>query len=173
MIKLFDIQNGELVPTEHCYTLADLNRIMKLYPENYMKIYSYLFYMSCPNPEQNPFFDTIETEKEEMICHQLGIDFSLDEPEIKLALDLCNKLYETPTQRAYMGIKSMLDRLAKYMEETEVTHGRDGNITSLVNAAAKFDQIRLSFKGAYRDLMEEQSSQVRGKARLAYDQSKK
>jgi hypothetical protein len=70
-----------------------------------------------------------------------------------------------------MGIKHMLDRLAKYMETTTIEHGRDGNINSLVNAASKFEQIRLSFKGAYKDLMEEQKSQVRGGQHLAYDQS--
>ena len=58
----------------------------------------------------------------------------------------CVKLYQTPTYRAYVGIKSMLDRLAKYMETTQIEHGRDGNINALVNAAAKFEQIRQSTK---------------------------
>jgi hypothetical protein len=69
-----------------------------------------------------------------------------------------------------MGIKQMLDRLARYMENTPVEHGRDGNINSLVNAAAKFEQIRMSFKGAYKDLMEEQKGTARGGQQLAYDQ---
>jgi hypothetical protein len=69
-----------------------------------------------------------------------------------------------------MGIKSMLDRLASYMEHTSIQHGRDGNITAVVNAAAKFEQIRSSYKGAYKDLMEEQKSHVRGGQNLAYDQ---
>jgi hypothetical protein len=64
----------------------------------------------------------------------------------------------------------MLDRLAKYMETTEIEHGRDGNITALVNAASKFEAIRQSFKGTLRDLEEEQQSQVRGGQNLAYDQ---
>ena len=64
----------------------------------------------------------------------------------------------------------MLDRLADYMDETEITHGRDGNINSLVNAAAKYQQIRESFKGAYKDLQEEQQSNVRGGIGLGYDQ---
>jgi hypothetical protein len=66
-------------------------------------------------------------------------------------------------------MKSMLDRLAKYMEVTDIEHGRDGNITAVINAAAKFDQIRQSFKSTYRDLQEEQQSSVRGGQNLAYD----
>jgi hypothetical protein len=64
----------------------------------------------------------------------------------------------------------MLDRLARYMETTSIEHGRDGNLTSLVNTAAKFDQIRQSFKGAYNDMKDEQKSSVRGGQGLAYDQ---
>ena len=83
---------------------------------------------------------------------------------------MCKKLYETPTYRAYVGIKSMLDRLAKYMEVTQIEHGRDGNINSMVNAAAKFEQIRQSYKGAFTDMKSEQESSVRGGQGLAYDQ---
>lgn len=170
MIKLFDIQAGQVVPTEHCHALKFLKDVMVEYPESYMKVYAFLFYMTCPNPDLNPFFDTLEHEKEELILSQLDVDFSTEDDTIILALELCRKLYETPTCRAYMGIKSMLDRLAKYMETTEIQHGRDGNITALVNAASKFEQIRISFKGAYKDLMEEQKSQIRGNSAIAYDQ---
>jgi hypothetical protein len=118
----------------------------------------------------NPYFDTQEHEKEELILSQLNVNFSTEDDVIVEALKLCSKLYETPTFRAYMGIKSMLDRLGRYMETTPIEHGRDGNINSMVNAAAKFEQIRISFKGAYKDLMEEQKSQVRGGQQVAYDQ---
>ena len=56
IVKLFDIQNGELIPTEHCYALGFLKVLMTEYPDTYMQIYKYLFYMTCPNPELNPFF---------------------------------------------------------------------------------------------------------------------
>lgn len=170
MIRLFDVLNGKVVPSEHCYTLKSLKDIMDTYPDDYLKIYAYLFYMTCPNPDLNPFFDVPETEKEEIILREVDADFSTDDDLISNAVKVCEKLYQTPTYRAYMGIKAMLDRLAKYMETTEIEHGRDGNITALVNAAAKFEAIRQSFKGTLRDLEEEQQSQVRGGQNLAYDQ---
>lgn len=170
MIKLFDIQNSKVVPTEHCYSLKFLKDIMDAYPDEHLKIYAYLFYMTCPSPDLNPFFDVPETEKEELILQEVDADFSPEEDLIINGIKMCKKLYETPTYRAYAGIKSMLDRLAKYMETTEIEHGRDGNITALVNAAAKFEAIRQSFKGTLRDLEEEQQSKVRGGQRLSYDQ---
>lgn len=168
--RLFDIENGEIKATEHCYALKFLKDIMVEYPDNYIKIYKYLFYMTCPNPDMNPYFHMSEVEKEEVILEDIEADFSTDDDLIQIGFKKCEKMYETPTSRAYKGLKSMLDRLAIYMENTPITHGRDGNINSLVAAAKNFEGIRASFKGAYKDLKEEQQSHVRGGAGLAYDQ---
>jgi hypothetical protein len=170
MVRIFDIQNGTVIPTEHCYTLKDLKAIIEKYPNDYVNAFAYVFYMTCPNPELNPFFDVVEHEKEELVMRQLNPTFTAEDAVIINAIKLCTRLYETPTLRSYMGIKKMLDRLATYMATAPIEAGRDGNITALVNTAAKFEDIRQSFKGAYKDLMEEQQSTVRGGQNLAYDQ---
>ncbi len=168
-IKLFDIHNNVIVPTEHCYTLKSLKDIMDNYPEEYLKIYQYLFYMTCPNPDMNPFFHTPDIDKEHLVLKEINAEFSPEDDDIHIGLQFCQRMYETPTFRAYKGMASMLDRLARYMETTSITAGRDGNINSLVAAAKNFDQIRASFKGVYKDLQDEQSSKVRGGQGLAYD----
>lgn len=170
MVRLFDIANGTVIPSEHCYTLRELKAVIDAYPADYINAFAYIFYMTCPNPDLNPFFDVIEYEREDLILRQLTVTFSTEDPIIINAIKLCEKLYETPTLRSYMGIKKMLDKLAKYMETAPIEAGRDGNIMALVNTASKFEQIRQSFKGAYKDLLEEQQSQVRGGQSLAYDQ---
>ena len=170
LVKLFDIQNGKVVPSEHCYTLKSLKTIMEKYPDTYLSVYLYVFYMTCPDPDLNPFFNMPEHEKEDLIIEEIKFEESSEDGAIRHAIDTCKGLYETPTFRAYKGIKAMLDRLARYMETTAIDHGRDGNLTALVNTAAKFDQIRQSFKGAYTDMKNEQQSSVRGGQGLAYDQ---
>jgi len=170
IVKLFDIQNNNLILTEHCYALPFLKKVMDEYPDTHLDVYKYVFYMSCPNPDLNPFFNLPENEKEDIIIEEIGLEESVEDGTIRYALDMCKKLYETPTYRAYVGIKSMLDRLGKYMEVTPIEHGRDGNINSMVNAAAKFEAIRQSYKGAFTDMQQEQESSVRGGAGLAYDQ---
>jgi hypothetical protein len=170
MIRLFDISNNKVIPSEHCYTIVSFKQIIDTYPEESSNIFAYIFYLSCPNPDLNPFFDVPEVDKEELVRREVGGEFDSDDELITNALEVAKKLYETPTVRAYMGIKAMLDRLAKYMETTEIEHGRDGNITALINAASKYEAIRQSFKGTLRDLQEEQSTTVRGNQRLAYDQ---
>lgn len=169
MVRLFDVQNGKVIPSEHCYTLKFLKDVMDNHPNEYLRIYAYLFYMTCPNPDMNPFFDVPETEKEEMILKEVDADFSTDDEYIYAALQMCKKMYETPTFRAYQGIKIALDNMATFMATEKPTSGRDGSATALLRIAERFDQVRQSFKGVYRDLLEEQQSQVRGGQNLAYD----
>ncbi len=169
IVKLFDIQSGKVVPTEHCYTLKTLKDLMDKYPDSYLKIYQYLFYMTCPNPELNAFFNTPLEDKEEIVLQEIQADFTSESDGIPEALIFCKKLYETPTSRAFEGIKTMMDNLAKYMAATLPTHGRDGSIQGLLAAAEKFQKIRESFKGAYSDHMEEQG-RLRGGSAQAYDQ---
>ena len=170
MIRLFDVQNGKAVPSEHCYTLTFLKDVMDAHPNEYLQIYSYLFYMTCPNPDLNPFFDILENDKEEIILKEVNADFSVDDDVIVRALTMCKKMYETPTYRAYQGIKIFLDNMAKSMATEELTFGRDGSSAALLRMAEKYDAVRQSFKGVYKDLMEEQQSSVRGGQDLAYDQ---
>ena len=103
LIRLFDIQNSKVVPTEHCYALPFLNKIMEEYPDSYLKIYQYIFYMSCPNPDMNPFFNLPEHEKEDIIIEEVQLEDSPEDGKIRYALDMCKQMYETPTYRAYVG----------------------------------------------------------------------
>ena len=170
MVRLFDIQNGKVVPSEHCYTLNSLKKIMDEYGEEAVKVYAYLFYMTCPSPDLNPFFDMPEQDKEELILVEVDGDFSGEDETIVVALKVCQKMYETPTYRAYNGIKIALDNMATFMATEKPTSGRDGSATALLRIAERFDAVRQSFKGVYRDLQEEQQSSVRGGQNLAYDQ---
>jgi len=170
VVRIFDVSNGVVVPTEHCYALADLRNIMDNYPDNYMSIYLYVFYMTCPDPDRNPFFNVEEHLKEEYILKQINADFSPEDDYIPEALSLCHKLYETPTLRAYIGIKMMLDNMADYMAVNKISSGRDGNFTNLLAAAEKFGKIRENYKGTLKDLKDEQRGKTRGGAGLAYDQ---
>jgi hypothetical protein len=170
MIKLFDIQNEKIVPTEHCYTLSFLKTIMDEYPDEYLTIYCYLFYMTCPNEDLNPYFNIVEEEKEAIILKDINATFFSEDDLIVDALMKCRELNETPTSRAYTGIKIALDNMAEVMALTKPTFGRDGSATALLRIAKDFDAVRQSYKGVYKDLKDEQQTRTRGGGSLAYDQ---
>ena len=72
LVRIFDIENGKVIPSEHCYTLNFLNSIIEAYPKEHMQVLQYLFYMSCPSPEMNPFFNVPEHEKEDIVVEEVG-----------------------------------------------------------------------------------------------------
>lgn len=169
MIKLFDIDNGVVIPTIHCKMIGWLKRIQDEFPENALTIYAYLHYQTCMNEIENPYFNLPADIKEENIIADLGITFSLEHDAIQAALRKLTEHYDTPTTRAYRGVSTMLDNMSFYMETAKITAGRDGNISALTQLAKNFDDIRQSFKGVAKDLQEEQQTQVRGNQNLAYD----
>jgi len=169
MIRLFDIDNKVVKPTEHCHTIKWLKDIMDKYPDNHLKIYSYIFYMACPS-EDNPYFHMQEYEKEEQILEDIDADFSTEDELIVEARKHAYTMYETPTVRAYNGLKIALDNIADYMAHTSISDGKDGNIGQIRAVAKDFDHIRQSFKGVAKDLADEQETHVRGGQNMAYDQ---
>ena len=46
---------------------------MDNYPDTYMSVYLYIFYMTCPDPDMNPFFNMPEHEKEELIIDEINL----------------------------------------------------------------------------------------------------
>lgn len=173
MIKLFDVENGKVIPSIHCKTIKWLRVIEEKFPNSYLRIYEFIFYMTCPNEEQNPYFNILPDEREVVLIDDLGIDFSLEEDEIIQGLAKAMKMYETPTVRSHNSIVKLLDKMCTYMETASITAGRDGNINSLLRMAKDFDEIRQSYKGIAKDLLEEQKTLTRGGQMLAYDQSEK
>lgn len=170
-IKLFDIQNNKITPTEHCYTIGSLKRIMDEYPEDYLSIYAYLFYMSCLNEDENPFSNVPENDKEELILKEVGGDFSTDEEAVYNALETCQKMYSTPIYELYLSAKIGIEKISKYIRQTAIAGGRDGNEDTYLKYLEKFDNVAKSFDSRYKAFKEEQSSTSRGGNRIAYDQA--
>jgi hypothetical protein len=171
MIRLFDVENKKVIPTEHCYVIKYLKDIMENYPDCYIQVYQYLFYMKCPGPD-NPYFNMKDVDVEEQIIHDLdGLKFDPEDDDIIDALKYTERFYETPTVRAHKGIKTAMDNIADFMGEATITDGKDGNVGQIRSMAKDFDMIRKSYKGVAKDVEDEQKAlHVRGDHELAYDQ---
>ena len=171
-IRLFEVESGAIKPTEHCYMISWLHKIIEDFPEDHVKVFAYIFYMTNKTHE-NPYANIVEEELEERILRDLQPEFDREAPSILHAIDKCTELFETPTVRAYNGIKVMLDNMSTYLATTEITDGRDGNIRGMLAAAKDFKHIQASFKGAMEEVEEETKVQARGKSLLPYDMRRK
>ena len=167
-IRLFELDGKAVKATEHCYLISFLKRIIDDYPEQHPKVLAYVYYMSYLGPD-NPYFNTPEWDRQDKILRDLQPEFDPEDTAIVYAVDRCKELYTTPTMESYDAIKTMLQNLNTYLKTTEITDGRDGNISALLRIAEKFDSVRKSFKGVHADMEEENTVKARGGAKLPYD----
>lgn len=168
MIRLFEIEQGVVKPTEHCKVIKWLSILEEEY-DNHIDIYAYLYYMSAMG-EENPFFHVPELEREERILDSLNSEIPIEDDYVVEALEKTQQLYETPTLRSYLAVKTVIDKLTDYLNDTEITDGKDGNLAGITKTVKDFNEMRRTFKDVLKDLESEQEHKVRGSQKLAYDQ---
>ncbi len=169
-IRLFDIENGIVKATEHCYTIDTFKKIIEEYPKDYTNIFAYFHYMCSLDERDNPFANVPEADKEAMILKEVGGKFTVEEDLVFKGLELTRKLYETTTYYSYLSIKIALEKLGRYLRTMNVVDGRDGNIGDILRTAEKYDNICRSFDARYKAFKEENSTQSRGGQDISYDQ---
>ena len=155
MINLFDIENNVVIPTVHCHIIPELKAVIDKYKERSTLVFAYLFYTTYIGRE-NPYSNIDEVSREDMVRKDLKYDIA-DCAVINAAREKIKKLYETPTMRFYV-------------DRTQITDGRDGNLDDVMKIMKDYDKIRNTFKNISNDLNDEQDLRTRGDIELSYDQ---
>lgn len=164
--KLFEKIGNNVVETEHCSTLSFLRVIKETYKKDYMKIYSYLFYMTCTNAEINPCWNLPEDEKEEFILKEVGIVPIEDELVIE-AFKQCEKLYATPSRRHYLAMKIAVDNVSDFLSTTKINaEEKTGNATAYRGMMKEFQIYRKMFKEVEKDFNDEIQVVGRGNKKI-------
>lgn len=168
MINLFDIENNVVIPTVHCHIIPELKAVIDKYKERSTLVFAYLFYTTYIGRE-NPYSNIDEVSREDMVKKDLKYDIA-DCAVINAAREKIKKLYETPTMRFYVATKKTLDKLTEYLDRTQITDGRNGNLDDVMKIMKDYDKIRNTFKNISNDLNDEQDLRTRGDIELSYDQ---
>ncbi len=169
MIQLFDIQNKQVTTHANCYLIPELKAIIDTFPKDYLKILQYIAGMTIPD-STNPYFDIEEHRREEVILADIKpFDGWIEDMLIEKAINKCNMLFSTPTLRAFMGAKKALDRIGKYLDETEITDGKEGTSGTIERYMLKLPEFTDTYNTMENKLKEEQAK-VRGSLKLRYDQ---
>lgn len=161
-IKLFTVTGGAVTPTEHCYTISWLKDIMKNYPKEYCKIYSYLQYMSSWCVDDNPYLSMKEEDRQDTIIHDLKLTVDVENEDIQLALENCQKLFELPAYRAWKAMKVGLQKIADFVETKGISAGKDGTGPFIMSSIKELPVLNKAFNEAYAQYMEEAKITIRG-----------
>lgn len=167
--KLFDIQGDTFIPRADCYVIHPLKNAIDKYGN---KIIGYLHYMKSMRSEDNPYADVPLAERSDQIVFDLDLLIDAEDPVIASALQCVEEKYYTTFYGVYRGMKTMLDKIGmKLLTEEPSFDKKEGNADSIKGWIKDYEQLRKSFKIAYKDFEEEQGDvKVRGGGQLADDE---
>ena len=170
MVQLFDIQNKQIRVHNNCYLIPELKVIIDTFPTDYLKILQYIAGMTVPD-STNPYFDIEEHRREEVILADIKpFEGWIEDMLIEKAIKKCEFLFSTPTLRAFMGAKKALDRIGKYLDETEITDGKEGTSMTIERYMLKLPEFTDTYNTMETKLKEEQAK-IRGNLHMRYDQA--
>jgi len=170
LVNLFDVDGRKIVPGQACYLIPWLKKIMDEFPEDYIQVYSYIFFITCPDAVLNPYVNINEEDREDVVISDLKpVKFSLESPTVLYAIKRCIQLYETPTLRIWKGAKIMLDQMADDLRTKKLTYGKEGNATDLRGIMDKLPTYTKNYMEVEKLLKEEQSK-VKGDRVIPYHQ---
>lgn len=168
MTSLFDFSNNKIIPGTVCYMIPELIAIREQFPNSYLKVYHYIFGMTCTDGTLSPYVNLPEDTRDEVVLRDSGIEESLEDPYIIAAVEKCHKLYETPVLRAFKGAKKMLDKVAKFLDDTEISTGKEGNASEIRAMMKELPDYWNNYK-KWESILKEEQAVARGRAKISYD----
>lgn len=166
--KIFDVDDERLVLSENCFNLSKLKDIMDAFPDDYMRIYRYIDFMTNPF---GPFNNLPEDKKEEAIIDECGGKIPVENKCIVDAIEFIDQMYETPTKRFYLTNKILVDKLSAYAKDAEIQSGMHGNFKDLQAQIKSAKQMMEGLKAtdsAYKEEIQEVLN--RGNAYSGFDE---
>lgn len=164
MVKIFDINDSQVVINENCLLIPEFKKIVEVYADP-IPVLCYVHFFSDP---KSPYANLPMDQKEEIILKDYPGEYTTDDEPVYKAVEKLKMLYETESMRLYRRAKSALDNLGRYLESAVLIDGRDSNVPGLLNALKSIRKISQEFKGLEHDVEEE--LRVRGQGNLGYDE---
>lgn len=161
LTRVFDVEEGAVKINENCYLIPELKAIIDKY-EDPVPALAYVYFMVAPD---SPYANLEKDEKAEIVNNDVGGDFSLEDDEIEAAMIKCEQLMFTRVQRIHRAAGINLDRMAKDLEEQEITHGqRDGNADTFLRIQKELPRLMENYRKLEKMAEEEQQTKLRGTA---------
>lgn len=163
IVRIFEMgEEKTLGINEHTLLIPELKRLIDTHKKDPIPVLRYVYLMTVPD---SPYANMEEDEKETMILEDTGGDFTLDDADIKAAIEKLTKLYETPTTRTYRAMKIRMDKMDEYLADAAVLEGRDGNLPEIRQYMQNIGKIHDNYKKLEAAVQEEVKVAMRGKAK--------
>lgn len=167
-MKIFDISKGTVVINENVLTIPFLSKLVERFPDSKLKVLSYIHFSTFIDSD-NPYGNMDESTRQA----RLKRDFPTvphDDPDIKVAIDRIEEMYETPADRLRAATQNSVDILAKNM----ITMANNAVLGDVKDFKGAVDVIRTAgdMAEALKQVTETAKTQ-KSNIKIAYDQRKR
>jgi hypothetical protein len=147
-MKVFDIVEQRVIINENILLIPTFKKLLTKYKGDALDVFSFIYYFL---DYKSPFFDYNPDAKEETLMKMFNTKgvFTLEDPEIIEAMTLYKQMNITPMIALLDGVNTAVHKMTKYLKNTEITDGKDGNlaqikstIKDLGQTIASYDQLK-------------------------------
>ena len=164
MVKIFDIKDRKVVINPEILLIPELKAVVERY-EDPIQPLGFLYFLLSP---ESPYAHIPEEEKESFLKKEYYGQYSTQDKEMIDARSKLEELWFSPTIRYFKKVKKGLEKLGDYLENTEITEGRDGNLAQFRQAIKDAGSLIHQFKQLEK-AVEEETLRMKGNAKRAYD----
>jgi hypothetical protein len=165
--RILEYADGNLIILAETMMIPELKVFVDKYGEEGAK--PYLAYCYLMTSLDSPYRNLEETERSEMaiydVINTVG-DFDINDPDIEIAIAKLNKLFTTPLMLFFEEIENELYRMRNYLRNTEITGGKDGDLSERFRILKEAGAISNSYKRAQISALEEIRAKARGKGKI-------
>jgi len=164
-IKVFDINEGQVVINENCLLIPELKEIYEIYTDP-IPAFCFVHFMSDP---LGPYANLEEDQREEILLEDYPGEYTIEDEPIYKAVAKLTSLYETPTMELKRDARKGLKTLSQYLGKASVRDDdKGGNLNTFLSALKSVGKISQEYRALEKEVEEE--LRVRGGNMTGYDE---
>jgi len=157
MNKILTVSGNKVVINEIVLSIPELKAVYDHYcttedKETAILALSYLHWRYDP---ESPYHNISEDVMDETIRKDFRGRYNPKFDEVMI--NACRKIeeFESPVARVVEALKISMDNISVYLKTTELSTGRDGNLTEVLRAHKEMPIILKNFRSTVKDFMAE------------------
>ena len=163
--RILTVSQNKIVLDETIFAIPEFKALIE-YTEGDTLPFMYIWALYDP---QSPFMNIEEHEREESVMKDFPVYEYLQTMEMISAMEKAEKLYFSPLRKILKGAKKAVENISGFLEDTEISDGRDGNLTQIVSTIKSLPQILKAYQEA-ENAYKQEMSRSRGSAQYGIDE---
>ncbi len=163
--RILTVSQNKIVLDETIFAVPEFNALLEFSQGDTLP-FMYIWGMYDP---QSPYMNFEEHEREAQVLKDFPVQKYLQSIEMSEAIDKAERLYFSPLRKILAGAKRAVENISSFLSETEISDGRDGNLSQIVQTIKSLPQILKAYQEA-ENAYKQELQRNRGDAQNAVDE---